>query len=359
MKYANQYVPVLKWKQGEQKALEALSSTVKEYVLPLLEIAPIDWDFENDVPKKSIDEHLLKIGETLTRSWGSHAPIFIDLEHIDATDRLSSGQHPLNFVLQEARTRDIRVIPVTSPQRDTAYQAEIIAAHQQDQNGICIRLKDDDFGDLHNNINRLLTQLAVNPNEVDLVLDYEYANPNDQTRTTLFITGIINSLPYLPDWRRVILCGTSFPTDLSSVSSNSIDQIERTEWLIWKRLIRSGAIARNPIFGDYVISNPAPFEADPRFINMSANIRYTGDDKFIIFKGRMIKRYGGNQYYQLAAQVVAHPEYSGSSFSAGDHYIQEVANNNDGPGNATNWRKAGTNHHITYVVNELSTLSSP
>ncbi|MHA0858227.1 beta family protein [Paenibacillus sp. CMAA1364] len=353
------YVPILKWKQGEQKALEELSINVKQAIIPLLEIPPIDWDFENEVPKKSIDEHLSKIGDTLTRSWGLDNPIFIDLNFIDTSDYLSNGQHPLNFVLQEARNRGVNVIPVTSFSRELTYQSEVMSAHQQDGNGICFRLKEEDFSDLQNNIDLLLSQLSVEPSEVDLILDYEYSNPDQQNRTVLFLTGVLNSIPYLGQWRRVVLCGTAFPSDLSSVVANSIDQIERTEWIIWKRLIHSGTVKRILSYGDYGISNPVPFEADPRFINMSANIRYTGDNKYIIFKGRTIKRYGGAQYHQLAAQVISHLEYSGSTFSAGDHYIQQVANNDDGPGNATNWRKSGTNHHIVYVVTELANLILP
>lgn len=359
MRMEIKYTPVLKWKLGEQKAIEELEIPVKQDLTPMIEIPPVDWDFENEVPKKTIDEHLSKVGESLERSWGlDDYPVFVDLNYIDATDRLQNGQHPLNFVLQEARNRNIRVIPVTSSARDQAYQNEIISAHHQDKNGICFRLKEDDFSDIQTSIDTLLSSLQVNPTEVDLILDYEYVNPNDQNRTFLFLTSIIRSTPYLNQWRNLVLIGTSFPSDLSAVGSNSIDTIERTERLIWRRL-HSASIGRIPSYGDYGISNPAPFEADPRFINMSANIRYTAADKYIIFKGRMIKRFGGTQYFQLANQVVLHPEYSGSGFSAGDSYIQEVANNNDGPGNATSWRKSGTNHHLTFIVNELSSVFLP
>ncbi|MFB5761329.1 beta family protein [Paenibacillus medicaginis] len=46
------YVPIVKWKQGEQRALETLAATSKERLTPLIEIAPIDWDFENEVQRK-------------------------------------------------------------------------------------------------------------------------------------------------------------------------------------------------------------------------------------------------------------------------------------------------------------------
>ncbi|WP_272942337.1 beta family protein [Paenibacillus elgii] len=101
------------------------------------------------------------------------------------------------------------------------------------------------------------------------------------------------------------MCGTAMPKDLSDAGRSAIDDIERSEWLIWKRLVQSRQLSRTPSFGDYTIANPAPFEADPRLIRMSANIRYTGDDKFIIFKGRDLRKYGYGQYLTLAAQVVA------------------------------------------------------
>ncbi len=352
------YVPVLKWKQGEQKALEALSMGIRQGITPLIEIAPIDWDFENDAPKKTVDEHLVSFGETLQRSWQLTRPIFLDTYYLEPQDRMRTAQHPLGYLIQEARARNIGVIPVTGSDRDAAYNAEVVAANQRDGLGVAIRLQERDFDVLNQNIDSLLATLQVSPADVDLIIDYEHVTPQERTRTTLFLTVLINSLPYLAEWRNVILCGTAFPENLSGVTANTVDQLERTEWIIWKRII-TGNLGRRPIFGDYGISNPQPFEGDPRFINMSANIRYTADDKFLIFKGMITRRYGGAQYHQLAQQVVAHREYSGPNFSAGDHYINEVAQNNDGPGNATTWRRTGTNHHLTFVVTELSNLTLP
>lgn len=349
------YVPVVKWKQGEQKALETLTPTFKERVTPLIEIPPIEWDFENDVPKKTVDEHLVNFGETMQRSWPQKA--FVDLLYIHPSERMASGLHPLTYIQSEARSRQIPLVPVTSSDRDVAHNAEVVAANQVDHLGAAIRLTERDFDSLQPTIDSLLRALQMSPGQIDLVIDHGYSDPAFMTRTTLFLTGLIDTLPYLHEWRNIILCGTGFPKNLSDVGANTIDQIERSEWIIWKRIMRTGTIKREPIFGDYGISNPEPFEGDPRFINMSANIRYTADDKFLIFKGLVTRRYGNGQYHQLADQVVRHPEYSGRNFSAGDLYIDDVAQNKDGPGNATSWRKAGTNHHLTYVINELATVT--
>lgn len=352
------YVPVLKWKQGEQRALEFLSTDIQQRITPLIEIPPIDWDFEKDIPKKTIDEHLVNFGETLHRSWQQNRPIFLDALYLDPEDRVHATQHPLEYLINEAKSRMIDIIPVTASDRDTAYNAAVVAANQRDNLGIAIRLQERDFDVLEHNIDSLLTELDASPTEVDLIIDYEQVAPQEKTRTTLFLSVLIKSLPYQWEWRNIILCGTAFPENLSGITRDTTDQLERTEWVIWKQIVAKTDI-RRPIFGDYGISHPQPFEGDPRYINMSANIRYTAENKFIIFKGKVTRRYGGAQYHHLAQQVVSHREFSGPDFSAGDFYINAVAENNDGPGNATNWRRAGTNHHITYVVTELSSLTLP
>ncbi|MFD2116318.1 beta family protein [Paenibacillus yanchengensis] len=351
------YVPVIKWKQGEQKALEALSPALKESIIPVIEIPPIDWDFENEVPKKTIDEHLQNFGDTLLRCWSQGA--FIDLLYIDANERMMTGQHPLAYILREARSRKNPLIPITCSIYDSHYNTEVVSANVVDELGAAIRITEKDFDSLQLTIDNLLEAIQLNPDQVDLIVDYGYADPNHIIRTSFFITGLINSIPYLNKWRNLILCGTGFPKDLSGVRADTIGQIERSEWILWKRMMQGKTAIREPIFGDYGISNPVPFEGDPRVINMSANIRYTAEDKYIIFKGKITKRFGASQYHDLADQVVQHPEYSGRNFSEGDLYIYEVSQSNDGPGNATNWRKAGTNHHLTYVASELSTLFLP
>lgn len=52
------YVPILKWKRGEQVGLELISDTAKEILTPLIEIVPPPYDYNNDRPAKTMDEHL-------------------------------------------------------------------------------------------------------------------------------------------------------------------------------------------------------------------------------------------------------------------------------------------------------------
>ena len=46
------YVPVLKWRQGEYQTLHRLSDSIKDSITPLVNIPPIEWDFEEKRMKK-------------------------------------------------------------------------------------------------------------------------------------------------------------------------------------------------------------------------------------------------------------------------------------------------------------------
>ncbi|KGE17553.1 beta family protein [Paenibacillus wynnii] len=356
MSYKENYVPVIKWKQGEQKAIECLSDESKSIITPLIEVAPIDWDFDKGQPKKTIDGHLQKIGESLRQCWNNDGEVYIDCLWIDQEERMADGNHYLSHILNSGREHSVKMVPVLGTDKDTEYQSAVVNAIQIDNLGVCFRLVGEDFENIGKNITDLLSIVQLEPEMIDLIIDYGYVNPAERTRTYQFLHLLLNSIPVVDRWRKVVLLGTSFPKDLSDVDADSVDTLERSEWLIWKRIISNRPI-RLPVFGDYGISHPDILEADPKFLRISANIRYTADDKFIIFKGRWLRKFGYDQFYSLANLVVNHREYYGSNFSEGDKYISDVASGDDGPGNLTNWRKVGTNHHLAVVINELANLS--
>jgi hypothetical protein len=83
---------------------------------------------------------------------------------------------------------------------------------------------------------------------------------------------------------------------------------------------------------------------------------YTAQDDWLIVKGRNVRQYGFDQYFELCRALVGRPEYYGRDFSWGDNFIAQCATRELGPGNATTWRKVGTNHHLTVVVRALANM---
>lgn len=61
-------------------------------------------------------------------------------------------------------------------------------------------------------------------------------------------------------------------------------------------------------------------------------------EDWLVVKGRNVRQYGFDQYFDLCRLLAERPEYCGANLSWGDAYIYG-AERRTGPGNATTWRK--------------------
>jgi hypothetical protein len=111
-------------KGGEQIALQKLSDTVKEKIMPVIEIVPIPYDYVNDQQSKTIDEHLANVCDQIDSCWAK-APIFIDLNLNDDATEMSNGDHPITYLLSEASSKNLSLIPVTNDTRSVEYNNAI------------------------------------------------------------------------------------------------------------------------------------------------------------------------------------------------------------------------------------------
>jgi hypothetical protein len=117
-----------------------------------------------------------------------------------------------------------------------------------------------------------------------------------------------------------------------------------------------------PTFGDYNADSPEHLDADPRVLRPAASIRYTSNDYWLIVRGRALRgpnAAGFGQYSQLAAELVARPEFRGRAFSAGDAKIDDCAHQIGGTGNLTTWRFVAVNHHLAHVLDSIATTGGP
>jgi hypothetical protein len=353
------YIPILKGKQGEYAALATLVPSVKDCLTPLIEIPPIPWDWKKNQPLKSINGHLEEIGTTFDRAWASECPFFVDLIWISPDDRMSDGELPLEFVFGRAREWNLSPIPVTGLMRDVAYQEACRTVHARDKRGICVRVQREDFADfseIGTEILTLLETLNVTSAESDLILDLRSIVPPQQIDADS-ILNFIQLLPKLSSWRSFTISATSFPQNLMGLPPEEASVIERTEWTLWLDLLpRFRELPRRPAFGDYAISHPETPEVDPRIMRPSASIRYTAEQSWLILKGSNLRDNGFEQFREVSRELLQAPEYSGSTFSWGDSYIEGCAYGRTGTGNLTTWRQVGTSHHLSFVVRQLANL---
>lgn len=352
------YVPMLKGKEGEFAALEVLFSSVSDAILPLIEVPSVPYDYANEKPARTLDEHISGIAMRLRQCWPGRL-LYLDVPSFDDTDRLADGRPAGARILENCREANVLAIPVVGASSSKAYLAAVREHINGSDTGFCIRLTAADFdedGDVEPaaRVNTLIDALGVaGLQQTDLVLDLSYVG-TDLSRATLVARAVIGQTPRPNEWRRVTLAAASFPHNLSEVDAATTTTLPRLEWGLWERLRRRPGLRQDLLFGDYAIAHPDPTELDPRTMRMSASIRYTTAEDWLIVKGRNVRQHGFDQYFELSRTLVKLPEYSGEGFSWGDGFIARCARNAAGPGNATTWRKVGTNHHLTLVARELA-----
>ena len=352
------YVPILKGKDGEFRSLEDLDPGVKESLTPLIEIPPIPWDYKNEQFQRSIDDHVQRIPDKLVRAWADQdRPMFLDFYRLSDLSQLQNGQHPLEYLASEARSNSVKIVPVTGINRSSAFQTAVRNVVNTDQSGLCIRIDGADYDrpGLQAELDTLINNIGVNHSEVDLILDLKPVSGLDISLLALTAKTLIRHCPYVTQWRTLTFASGAFPFDLRDFRPNSVNPVLRSDWEIWQSLAQDrGNLPKLPTFGDYAISHPELSEVDPRIITMSASLRYTGADSWLIFKEKNVQDHGFEQFNDICKKLVKRPEYPGPKFSWGDEYIYQCSQDQDGPGNAQTWRQVGTTHHLTMVVDQIA-----
>lgn len=350
------YVPILKAKDAEYRALKDITVTAKAAIAPLLEIPSIPWDYESEKPTRSIDEHVAPVVARVEDVWGKRL-LYLDLGLV-AEERMGDGSHPMDALFAQAAAMSLNAIPVVAMDSSPGYRAAVAVTCGRDGRGACLRLQPDDLVTPSSaEIDALLAEVGVAPNATDVMVDVG-AIPRDQEGVLILAwSTILRALPRLAEWRTLAIAATAFPQSLTGLAANSITQIPRAEWQVYLGLAAAG-LPRLPDFGDYAISHPEPVEMDPRLMRISAQIRYTAADDWLVARGRNTRDFGWGQTEQLAKALVGRTEFM-KGHCKGDKVIEARAAGKGSSGSAMTWRRDGTIHHLELVVEQLTTLFAP
>ena len=333
----NHYVPMLKLKMGEVRALEHLAPEDKDNLTPLFEITPVPWDYSEDVPAKTLDQHLSKVVINLKKC-GLPRAFFLDFKYVEQ-EMPGAAVCPMLGIFSAAQAEGMTPIPVVGINRSEDYlkRVEAIALSA---GCVCIRLEGDDFDsdDYGDKVLELADRYKCEPGQTDLIIDMGQIPTNGLSPFVVGLKNIIRFFPKLGEWRTLTVASSSFPDSLSSFQANTAEATPRAEYDLWLRLIGgSTTLKRKPAFGDYAVASPAPFDMDPRMMSLGAKIKYTLDEAWLIVKGRGISKGGSKQFHGLAEYIANRDEFKGAEFCYGDKYIADCAIKECGPGNQTTW----------------------
>ena len=348
------YVPVLKLKRGEKQALSHISPGLRPYVVPLLEVVE-----RKQAP--TVDKHLTTGFRDLATSLQGYSRCLLDVREIEP-DGISGA----NEAFDRALTAGIQFTPVTGISRAADVPPAIGLSNAR---GVGIRLTRQEFEKhlIPNDLNRFLSAYGLTPDRVDLIVDLGSIDTLITAGAIALTQAFLAVVPNKSQWRTLTVTASSFPISMGVVNRNSSGRVERSDWLAWRigQFERRATLARLPTFSDCAIQHPVGIEDfDPRFMRVSASIRYASGDDWLLIKGESTRTNPPSiQFPQLATQLVygrLQAEYAGPSHCYGCKLIKDSADGTQGLGSAEVWRRIGTIHHITTVVqDDLGSLPSP
>lgn len=346
------YVPVLKVKRGEKKALRSIASTLRSQITPLLEIVERKSD-----KAPTVDAHL----DTVFRDLFDSVRIY-DRCFLDARELAVDGPAAAAAVFRRASEEGIVFTPVTGISRS----ADVSAALASRANGLALRLTRDEFerGELDGNLQAFIGQHEIVPEETDLIVDL---GPVDRLITegvAALTNGFMGAVSDHQQWRTFTVSGCAFPSSMSVVGRNSHAFVERAEWVAWRDHLHAcrDSISRLPTFSDCCIQHPLGVEGfNPRTMQVSASIRYTLPEKWLLIKGESTRiRLPRVQFPELGTRLVYgqfQRHYCGRTHCEGCASMKDAADMAGGFGSAEAWRRLGTVHHITTALEAIGSLS--
>jgi hypothetical protein len=361
---STQYVPILPTKAGELSALVDLTPEVKAALTPLFVIHPIPFDFETDRPSKTADKHVAGLGKKVATAARGVDRAFLDPIFLSDEPTPNGMEDPAQTVITDAAQEGLALVPVIRPEQCDAHTAVAARTHHDTGVGACVRLSPHHWPTTPGRalaLDRVLAAVGVGLSDADLVLDL---GVEVHSELALELVGLaLQSLPDAHGWRSLTLAGGAFPENLSQIPKNQLTRLPRLEWSLYSQASAEATAdgLRIPTFGDYAVAHPDPStgDIDPRVISISAGLRYTIDGQWLVAKGGLFKGTGGRSLGGAAAIPVAQmiagaPEFCGPDFSAGDAWIDQTANGGTNGGSPQTWRKAATNHHLTFVTANLA-----
>jgi hypothetical protein len=346
------YVPVLKVKGGEKRALQRIPPILQSRMTPLLEIV-------ERKTTKTLSAHLDTAFTDLAETIRPYSRCFLDTREIAV-----EGQAGAADVFQRASDAGIVFTPVTGISR----MADVVPALAHRENGLALRLTRAEFeqGELAARVNVFLTEHSLTPEQLDLIIDLgaveDFIIEGIEALTDAFMAEV----PDHSRWHTFTVSACAFPKSMGGVDRNSHALAERGEWLAWKGQLydQRQNLGRLPTFSDCAIQHPAGVEGfAPRIMAASASVRYALEMEWLLIKGRSTKAIrAGKQFPGLAHELVYgnfRSSFYGSDHCNGCQLMKAAADGAPSLGSAGVWRQLGTIHHLSVVTQALASLPWP
>jgi len=333
------YIPILRWKGGEQGAIKRVSEAGIRDVIPLVVLTPITYKEQKETITREEIPAAELFAQSLYKHWGSR-PFFLDASRVEPT-----ATHPLIAIARACHSRGANLIPATKLGAGKAYDdaVKLVAAAHGRNVALRVALRE---------LTSAKDWLATWPHalgDTDLIADFE-----DSVETVVALGDLVDQafrgLHEGDRWRSVTIAGTSIPENFAGLAPG-LSLLARHERLLWERLVDAKLPYRLD-FGDYATQSTRPPPTAPKW-GFPINVRYTLPSHVLVCRGVSTTR--GEQAKEMSDQLVGHARSIVSYKDRhrigcwADEMIDKIAKKNEKPGNLETWVKLSINRHIELV----------
>jgi len=350
----DQYVPLLKWRQGEYQALLRLDKAIQGRIVPLIVVPPVEYDFEDECDKKTVEEHLEPFARRYKAKWNKR-PALIDVHDSLEIATRDSGLSVIASIFDELRANLANGIPVINVNRTNQFLDDVKAIQKKDDSGIGLRVTLSDLmrATFAKDLSAVLARVSISREAIDLILDLGAPENFEPYRDfAKVVASLVLPLGDRKHFRSFAVVATSFPESQSVRKPGG--SFVRHEWGLYKALIAElPAEGRTPTFGDYGMERPEFLQMDMRLIKPAGKLVYTTPTGWLIRKGGAF-RDDPAQMVKHCKDVLKSGDYRGETYSSGDKYIKDCAAGTVSTSNLSRWKSVGMNHHMTQIVEDIS-----
>lgn len=347
------YIPILRTRQNERLAVSDIPGDIRSKIAPLFDITAPDEDKDHDESIAYIERNI----NLLAKRLAGYPELLIDSSIMNAGIRLTDDIHPLLHAGTKLLGSGIGVTPVSGLARDQAHwDAAIAIVEQLQHKQLCLRLDSEDIqlpSDTMDAIRDLKHGLLADV-EIIVLFDCESVFDDDLSG---FGERILRITKDVSQWvgNSIIVAACGMPKSIRQVAAISESAyVQRKEINLWGRVKQYDESGKTIIFGDYATINPRYEMIDPKITYRvtAPKIIYTLPNEWFVIRGTRLHDHGATQYYDLASEVVALPEFRGGDYSTGDEHIQSKANREGNPGWPGTWVRPCLSHHLVLTARE-------
>ncbi|HMV59417.1 MAG TPA: hypothetical protein PKD38_19650, partial [Nitrospira sp.] len=201
------YVPIIKGKLNDLRAVGALSPSVRDVIKPLIEAMPVNRQ------KHSTEEHIFKFCDYVKK----HVPVgevFVDFFGLLPDEILEDGTNAIIYGYRLLKSLGRTVTPIYGLERNDDLWDELGKLAANFGKGFAFRLRRDDLVDYQIDetwgaILERTAQMGLGAQDVDLVLDFDNVGDATVSEIADVVFTFLWHNERIRDYRSVIVAGSS------------------------------------------------------------------------------------------------------------------------------------------------------